>query len=175
MKIARTYYVIGVDPGLSGAICAISDCDGFRTIDVYDMPTLSFTVGGKVRRRVDLPALASLAAALAAGSPDAALLEDVSGRPPGKSGAQSGQFQQGWNACAPAMALVAAGIVFEQVTPNVWKKKLGVPKEKDGARLKASTLIPEGRALWQRAKDDGRAEAALIALYQLKKLKGELG
>jgi hypothetical protein len=42
---------------------------------------------------------------------------------------------------------------------------LRVPAEKDGARARASQLIPAGASWWPLVKHDGRAEAALIALY----------
>ena len=42
---------------------------------------------------------------------------------------------------------------------------MAIPKAKDGARARASELLPSYSHLWQRVKDDGRAEAALIALW----------
>ena len=39
------------------------------------------------------------------------------------------------------------------------------PADKDGARARASQLLPWAAHQWARAKDDGKAEASLIALY----------
>jgi hypothetical protein len=47
-----------------------------------------------------------------------------------------------------------------------------VPKAKDGARARASQLLPAGVQLWPLVKHDGRAEAALLALYGVRQLGG---
>jgi crossover junction endodeoxyribonuclease RuvC len=47
----------------------------------------------------------------------------------------------------------------------VWKRALGVKGDKDVSRQRASALLPRHSGLWLRKKDDGRAEAALIAYY----------
>jgi hypothetical protein len=52
----------------------------------------------------------------------------------------------------------------------VWKKALGVPADKDGARARASQLMPENAWLWPLVKHDGRAEAALIAYWGIRTL-----
>lgn len=39
------------------------------------------------------------------------------------------------------------------------------PAEKDGSRMRASQLLPGFASNWDRKKDDGRAEASMIALY----------
>jgi crossover junction endodeoxyribonuclease RuvC len=57
------------------------------------------------------------------------------------------------------------------VVPQVWKKAYGIPggrENKDMARQKASMLFPKYAHLWARKKDDGRAEAVLLAHYGLK-------
>ncbi|MBC7907617.1 MAG: hypothetical protein H7Y60_12860 [Rhodospirillaceae bacterium] len=45
------------------------------------------------------------------------------------------------------------------------QRLLALPADKDGARARASQLLPAHAGLWCRAKYDGRAEAALIAYY----------
>jgi hypothetical protein len=45
-----------------------------------------------------------------------------------------------------------------------------VQKGKDASRARASELLPAYSHLWQRKRDDGRAEAALIALYGWRQL-----
>ena len=51
------------------------------------------------------------------------------------------------------------------VTPVTWKRALKVSKNKDDARHRASQLMPSYGHFWARHKDDGLAEAAMIALY----------
>ena len=54
------------------------------------------------------------------------------------------------------------------VTPQTWKKVYGLKggkENKDMSRQKASQLFPTYANLWARKKDDGRAEAVLLAHY----------
>jgi crossover junction endodeoxyribonuclease RuvC len=57
------------------------------------------------------------------------------------------------------------------VQPVQWKRALSVPAAKDAARARASQLIPGAAGYWTRRKDDGRAEAALIALWGAEHLR----
>lgn len=165
-------YAVGIDPGLSGAVAAVSDTGRGLSVQVFDMPTLEMRVGGKARRRLDLHRLADILAGVGVSEPECVVYEDVSGRPPAAGVSQSGQFSQGWNACAPVAIAIAAGLVVRGVTPAVWKKAMGVSASKDGARAEAVRLFPMQAQLFARVKDDGRAEAALIAAYWLNKTKG---
>jgi hypothetical protein len=61
----------------------------------------------------------------------------------------------------------------EFVTPAVWKAKLGLLNSGKGAsREKCRSIYPSTTADLQRVKDDGRAEAALIAHYGRAFLQG---
>lgn len=51
----------------------------------------------------------------------------------------------------------------DQVRPTVWKRALGLGKDKEASRLKAMQLFPS--ADLRRKKDQGRAEALLLAVY----------
>jgi len=62
-------------------------------------------------------------------------------------------------------ALAWRDISFREVRPVDWKKRLGVPADKAGARRIASEMFPDSAEEWKLAKHDGRAEAALIAVY----------
>jgi hypothetical protein len=165
-------YLVGIDPGLSGAIAVLLQRAGHASqLTVIDMPTLDITVAGKRRRRLDLAALAGALSGVAVGAPDVVLIEDVSGRPPGLKGSQSGAFMQGFNAAAPVAICAALGLPYNLVVPAVWKKAMGTPADKDGARLAASRLFPEFAHLWARSKDDGRAEAALLAAFAARRVQ----
>jgi len=54
---------------------------------------------------------------------------------------------------------------LESVMRHHWKREMRCPKDKDGARARASQLLPKHAHNWPLKKHDGRAEAALIALY----------
>jgi len=57
------------------------------------------------------------------------------------------------------------------ITPPTWKRAVGIPPGKDGAkdaaRSEAIRRWPDRAGLFARVKDDGRAEAALIGLCGL--------
>ena len=73
--------------------------------------------------------------------------------------------------------LAAAGVPVRFLTPPTWKRAVGVPPGKDGtkdaARSEAIRRFPDKAALFARVKDDGRAEAALIAVAGLKREAGQ--
>jgi crossover junction endodeoxyribonuclease RuvC len=60
---------------------------------------------------------------------------------------------------------VLAGLNIATITiaPQVWRKVAKVRGGKDASRMRACELFPRDAALFARVKDDGRAEAALIA------------
>src|ERR1700733_2209505 len=62
----------------------------------------------------------------------------------------------------------AAGVPLSFLTPSHWKRLVGIPPGKEGAkdaaRSEAIRRWPCHAALFARVKDDGRAEAALIAI-----------
>ena len=63
--------------------------------------------------------------------------------------------------------LGAFDIPFDLVSPQRWKKAIMADqgKEKSAARFKAAQLFPSLTSQLSRVKDDGRAEAILMAEY----------
>jgi hypothetical protein len=161
--------IAGIDPGISGAICLMDDGD---VVQVWDMPTLAMARGKKTKHEVDADALALL---LVDARIDHAFVELVSGMPrrteagPVSMGASSA-FGFGVSFGVIKMGLAAYKIPRTFVSAVRWKKALQVPAAKDGARARASQLMPASAHLWTRVKDDGRAEAALIARYGMNQM-----
>ena len=91
-----------------------------------------------------------------------AVLEQVSAMP-GQSAPATFRFGQGYGAIE--MALAAHQIPVKYVTPSVWKKHFKLSKDKGASRGLATRHFPQHADAFARVKDDGRAEAALIALY----------
>lgn len=145
--------IIGIDPGLKGAVAYIG-----LTLEIFDIPTFSLIRGGKMKNEIDLVALA----ALFAPQIKHAYMEQV-GAMPGQGVSSMFAFGQTFGILKGMLAM--RGIPFTLVPPATWKKALRVPAGKDGARARASQLLPSYGHYWPRAKDDGRAEAAMIALY----------
>jgi Holliday junction resolvasome RuvABC endonuclease subunit len=65
-------------------------------------------------------------------------------------------------------ALAWRDIPFREVTPSEWKKSLNVPTDKTAARQRASEFFPDNADQWALKREDGRAEAALIAWYGMR-------
>ena len=153
--------VLGVDIGRYGAIAAVR-IDG-SLFDVEDMPILHD--GPANRASVNAPLLADILARWHAG---AAFVEYVGARP--GEGAV-GAFAFGRSRGVIEGACGALGLAVTFITPPVWKRAVGIPPGKDGAkdaaRAEAIRRWPDKAGLFARVKDDGRAEAALIAVAGL--------
>ena len=62
--------------------------------------------------------------------------------------------------------IIAANLIpMQLVRPAVWKRTMGLTKDKDSSRQKASALYPRFCSHWALKKDVDKAEAALIATY----------
>lgn len=155
---AAFYPIVGIDPGLSGAL-AFYDSLGLIT---EDMPTLEFARGGKSKRDLDLQALAHL---IRVHGPVHAYVEQV-GAMPGQGVSSMFAFGKTYGGILGVLAALKVPVTL--VPPQRWKKVLGVPAGKDGARARASQLIPAHAAQWPLKKHDGRAEAAMLALYGIR-------
>ena len=147
----------GIDPGLSGAIAFFTPDKGL--LIVHDMPTVEVTRNGKKKNEINAYALASLFPVVAT---DEAVLERV-GAMPGQG--VTSVFSFGRSVGIVEGVLAALSISVTIVSPQAWQKAAGVRGGKDGSRLRASELFPNYAALFSRKKDDGRADAALMAWY----------
>ena len=74
-------------------------------------------------------------------------------------------FRFGQQVGAIEMAVAASGHQLRYVTPAVWKSYFGLSADKGVARGYAMKRFPALADQLTRVKDDGRAEALLIALY----------
>ena len=157
--------VLGIDPGLGGGF-AVVDGSG-KLISAGNFPTHTVKKSGKASTQLDGRALAD---AIKATGATHAFVEVVSSRP-----RQAGQFQFGVNCGLVHGILHAHQINFEMVAPASWKGVYGIKRgedetkadKKSEARAMAANLYPSQAKLFSRVKDDGVAEATLIALYGL--------
>ena len=155
-----TSLVIGIDPGLSGALSMIGR-DGL--LAVADIPVMAKGKGaGKVKNEVNAAALNHLLREWANGSADDVMvvLERVASMP--GQGVAS-MLSLGDTVGCIRGVVAARGYPVQWVTPQSWKKHYGLPADKELARARAIELYPE--ADLARKRDHGRAEAILIARY----------
>lgn len=147
--------ILGVDPGFLGAL-AIYDPSTSRLVDVIDMPTLR----ARDKTHVDLEAL-SCWLSLWASEIRLAVIEEVSAMP---GNGTSSSFRFGYYAGVVVGMIYENRIQIAQVKPAVWKAMLGLSHDKALSFKRADELLPHDRHRWLRKKDDGRAEAALLAV-----------
>lgn len=148
--------IVGVDPGAYGALALLVNG---KLSEVHDMPILKVRRGKTDKAEVDGYALAELLRGLA---PDIVMLEQVGGMT-GQS--PSASFNFGRAVGAVEYASKALGYRVDVVPPATWKRYLRVNGGKDGSRAHAIRLWPDKAQQFARVKDDGRAEASLIAEY----------
>jgi len=147
--------IIGIDPGFSGAIAHLSSNNA---LEIWDMPIVADLKGRPIINLYELYEILSPKAK----QNYVAVLEQVASRP-GQSAPSTFRFGQGYGALE--MGLAAHKIEKKIVTPAKWKKYFGLSKDKGASRGLAIERFPKQASMFKRVKDDGRAEAALLALY----------
>jgi crossover junction endodeoxyribonuclease RuvC len=155
--------LVGIDPGFTGAIALLEP--GSWTLKVHDMPVLP---GPKGKTELDLRGLAEILIPSNQGR-NVAAVERVSAMP---SQGVSSVFRFGQTFGAIQMAVAAHGYETHYPPPSQWKKHFGLSSDKDTSRLLAMQRFPEAADHFKLKKHDGRAEAALLALYAYEKILG---
>lgn len=152
---------LAIDPGLSGAIALWRPAT--RDLFVEDMPTLTLQRSGKDKRSIDATSLNIVLRRLCRDYDVTLALIEQSGARPNEGLGSAHANGRNWGTAYGA--LVAQEVRVEIVPPMTWKRDIQCPRDKDGARARASQLLPKHAEFWRLAKHDGRAEAALMALY----------
>lgn len=161
--------VLGIDPGLDGALALLID----NRVHVWDMPTMKVKRGTKFKREVSPVMLAHTLREIDLMAESAGVANDLRAYVE-RVGAMPGQGVTSMFSFGRSLGLiegVLAGLTipFELIPPGTWRRGMSVREGKDGSRLRASELWPSQAGLFARVKDDGRAEAALIAAFGRKR------
>lgn len=184
--------VLGIDPGVYGGLAVItyqeagkgSVAVGLRTAKTFPLlqparaakaskaivglngDVTGFTKREKTQRAVvDERALTEMIRNTTALPMRVYLAIEKVGGLPRQSGAGAFTFGRLTGVCIGAA--LAAGLEVIEVPPAQWKGALGLTKDKEKSRLKATEIFgaEAGKRYWPLAKDDGVAEATLIAWY----------
>lgn len=151
---------IGIDPGLDGGLAYIS-----LDAVVYSTPTITRTKAKGTKREYNIQAMRELLQRIKnQTSVVTCYLESVHAMP-GQGVTSMFSMGQGFGIWQGLLA--GLQISFELVTPQRWKGVMldGTGKDKEASRLTALRMFPilsEDLAL---KKDEGKAEALLIAAY----------
>ncbi len=151
-----TKVIIGVDPGISGGIAFLTERG--EPLLVAELPiirdgSLAWVDGGRLQ---------SLLIDTLQGMQARALIERVSAMP--KQGVSS-SFNFGVGFGSLLSIFQARHIAIELISPAKWKHAMGLTSAKQLSLDKARLLYPTVEL--PRAKDEGRAEALLLAHYGL--------
>ena len=149
--------VLGVDPGATGAL-AMWDT-GLDALAVADIPSTLVRTGKSRRRQISETWLADI---LRSYQPDCAWIERVHALP-GQGVTSSFSFGLAYGLVRGALAALQVPVTL--ITPNEWKRHFRLSSDKNEARLIAARLFPANAQQFVRVCDDGRAEAALLALF----------
>jgi len=152
-----TKYSIGIDPGLSGAIAIIST----ESLKIFDMPTMTVERNGKAKRQVSAAELAEMLY-LYSGRDCHVYCERVSAMA-GQGVTSVFSFGRSFGMIEGILAAFKMPVTF--VPPATWVKAVGRGQGKDASRARAMELFPSDQDQFKRVKDDGRADAALIAYW----------
>lgn len=155
---------LGIDPGLTGALCLI-DQDGLRGI--YDLPTMMKPDAGPktlIKREIDVCALRDLLLSkIPADESVLCVIEHVSSLGTEVRGEQAKMSLAATKASITTV-LRLMRIDVKRVAPQTWKRFYGLSSDKGAALAIARQFWPNYEAL-KRTKDHNRAEAALIARF----------
>ena len=152
--------VIGIDPGVSGAVAIVSDSDD--RVQAVDMPTVE--VRGK--RHVCPHGLRDVILEHDRNAVRAVVLEHVQGVQ-GTGATSAFSFGRSFGVVEGVVAGLQLPLVL--VRPQAWTKDLVVSRDKGHHRRAAANLWPQDAGLFARVKDDGRADAALLCHWWVRR------
>jgi len=158
--------IFGIDPGVSGAICALRKVN---EISIYEMPTM---IDGKKNKRqvngaevsnIFQKELENLTSKDSWQSEVKVVVEHVTAMP-GQGVTSMFNFGQSFGVIKGICAAMKLPIYF--VRPTKWKKHFNLIKtHKDASRTKVIEIYPNISAQLSRKKDSNKADAILIARY----------
>ena len=151
--------IIGVDPGLSGAIAILED----NIIKVlFDMPVMSD--GKKNKRQLNSALLVKLIKDNIKDTEDTVMVVEQVNAMPGQGVTSMFNFGQTFGAIKGICA--ALGLPIFLVRPAKWKKHFElINSSKDASRTKAIEMYPSISEQLSKKKDVNKSDAILIARY----------
>ena len=151
--------IVGIDPGLNGAIAII---ENFKVIDLFDMPVM--TEGKKSKRQLNSALLVKILRDKIKNYEETSVVVEQVNAMPGQGVTSMFNFGQSFGAIKGICAALQLPIYF--VRPTKWKKHFNLIKtHKDASRTKVIEIYPDVSGKLSRKKDSNKADAILIARY----------
>jgi len=151
--------IIGIDPGLSGAIAILEDS---RIEEIFDMPVMPD--GKKNKRQLNSALLVKLIKDSIKNLEDTVMVLEQVNAMPGQGVTSMFNFGQTFGAIKGICAAMGLPIFF--VRPAKWKKHFElINSSKDASRTKAIEMYPSISQQLSKKKDVNKSDAILIARY----------
>ena len=151
--------IIGIDPGISGAISVLEDK---KILEVYDTPTM--IDGKKNKKQINSAQVTNIIKERLNDNKEVIVVVEQVNAMPGQGVTSMFNFGQSFGVIKGICAALSLPIYF--VRPTKWKKHFNLIKtNKDASRTKVIEAHPELSSKLHRKKDSNRADAILIALY----------
>ena len=151
--------IIGIDPGLSGAIAILEDK---KIEELFDMPVMPD--GKKNKRQLNNALLVKLIKENIKTLEDTVMVVEQVNAMPGQGVTSMFNFGQTFGAIKGICAALGLPIFF--VRPAKWKKYFElINSSKDASRTKAIEMYPSISEQLSRKKDVNKSDAILIARF----------
>ena len=151
--------IIGIDPGISGAICFF---ENGVIKDIIDMPVMA--EGKKNKRQLNSAQLVKLLKDNISKNDEVTVVVEQVNAMPGQGVTSMFNFGQTFGAIKGICAAIGLPIFF--VRPAKWKKHFDlINSSKDASRTKAIEMYPLISDQLAKKKDVNKADAILIARY----------
>ena len=159
--------IIGIDPGIKGAICFFENGE---VKDVIDMPTMQD--GKKNKKQINGNQIYNEISSRIVNLEQTKInvvVEQVSAMP-GQGVTSMFNFGQSFGVIKGVCAAMQLPIFF--VRPAKWKKYFDlINSQKDASRTKAIEMFPKISSNLSKKKDSNKADAILIACFHEKTIK----
>ena len=153
--------IIGMDPGISGAICFFENGE---VKEIIEMPNMAD--GKKNKRQINGPQVYNEISSRIKNTPKkeiVVVIEQVSAMP-GQGVTSMFNFGQSFGVLKGICSAMQLSMYF--IRPVKWKKYFGLIKtEKDASRTKVIEIFPYISSQLSRKKDSNKADAILISSF----------
>ena len=151
--------IIGIDPGLSGAIAIL---ENKQVITLIDMPVMAD--GKKNKRQLNSAQLVSIIKENIKNNEEVVVVVEQVNAMPGQGVTSMFNFGQTFGAIKGVCAALDLPIFF--VRPSRWKKYFElINSSKDSSRTKAIEMYPSISSHLSKKKDVNKSDAILIARF----------
>ena len=151
--------IIGIDPGLSGAIAIL---ENKKVLKIFDMPVMS--EGKKNKRQLNSAQLVNIVRENINNNEEIAVVVEQVNAMPGQGVTSMFNFGQTFGAIKGVCAALRLSIYF--VRPSKWKKHFElINSSKDASRTKVIEMYPYLSNQLSKKKDVNKSDAILIARF----------